>query len=320
METIRYPKVHSDKWVEEHLATHLLDENCYDSLVESDTDGYCAETGELIFKFRKSVIPKTVAKRASDILFKHKFSTGNRGTAGGDIQENAEKGLAGSRLSEALKSHKIGEAGKGRYKPIKKDGTVSKTNIANEVNSGIIGYYDRYPRTPYCRLTAFNQNHFKDWKEVYPIIKFVDNQFAQLVPDKYKLQRAEADATSQDFVIPNTAFTTVTVNQNWQTAVHKDAGDLEQGFGNLVALRRGKYEGGYFVLPEWRVAIDLQNCDLLMVNVHRWHGNTPIKMISRDALRVSLVMYYRKKMIECGTHEEERLRAANAAVLNAEEK
>ncbi|MGB2010564.1 MAG: hypothetical protein ACPIG6_06295 [Akkermansiaceae bacterium] len=313
METIKYPKVHSDKWVGEHLATHLLDENCYDSLVESDTDGYCAETGELIFKFRKSVIPKTVARRAADVLFKHKFSSDNRGTAGGDINENIAKGSVDDRLKKAIKNQNIGEASGVQYRQKKLDGTISKARRANDISSGIIGYYDRYPRIPYCRLTAFNQNHFKDWKEVYPIIKFVDNQFAQLVPDKYELQRAEADATSQDFVIPNTAFTTVTVNQNWQTAVHKDAGDFEQGFGNLVALRRGKYEGGYFVLPEWRVAIDLQNCDLLMVNVHRWHGNTPIKMISKDALRVSLVMYYRKKMIECGTHEEERLRAANAA-------
>jgi len=313
MKTLKAQRAHSDKWVELHLATHLLDENSFDILIEEDTDAYDEETGELLFKFRKAIIPQIVAKRAADVLFKHKFSTDNRGTAGGDLQENAQKGKIDKALESKIKKNKAAKAGRTQYRNIKKDGTVSNYMRANAINSGIIGYYDRYPRIPYCRLTAFNQHHFKEWKEVYPIVKFVDNQFANLITENYKLQRAEADATSQDFVIPNTAFTTVTVNQNWQTAVHKDAGDFEQGFGNLVALRRGKYEGGYFVLPEWRIAVDMQNCDCLLVNVHKWHGNTPIKTISKDALRVSMVMYYRKKMIECGTHEEERLRAANSA-------
>ena len=125
------------------------------------------------------------------------------------------------------------------------------------------------------------------------------------MPEHYKLQREEADKTSKDFVITNTAFTTVTVNSNWQTAVHTDAGDFENGFGNLVALRSGRYTGGYFVVPKWGVAFDLQQCDLLLVDVHQWHGNTPINLIDEDAKRISLVMYYRKNMISCGTAREE---------------
>ena len=320
MNILKAKRKHSDEWVGEHLATHLLGDDSFDTLIDSDTDAYDQETGELLFKFRKGIIPKLVAKRAADVLFKHKFSSDNRGTAGGDIVENLAKGKVDKALEAKIKNSKAAQAGRTQYKNIKKDGTISKQGRANDISSGIIGYYDRYPRIPYCRLTAFNQNHFERWKEVYPLVKFVDNCFKELIPEKYKLQRAEADATSQDFVIPNTAFSTVTVNQNWQTAVHKDKGDFEEGFGNLVALRRGKFEGGYFVLPEWRIAIDMQNCDCLLVNVHKWHGNTPIKTISKDALRVSTVMYYRKKMIDCGTHEEERLRAANAATINHEEK
>ncbi len=59
------------------------------------------------------------------------------------------------------------------------------------------------------------------------------------------------------------------------------------------------------MVPKWGVAFDLQNCDLLLVDVHQWHGNTPIQKIDQDAVRVSLVMYYRKNMISCGTSEEE---------------
>ena len=311
MNDLKIQRAYTDEWVSKNLAHKMLDDESYDILIEEDTDAYDKETGELLFKFRKATIPKPVAKRAADVLFKHKFNSSNRGGAAGEVKIHLENGTADERAQKLYDAGMMGGKIKTKYQKVKKDGTLSKSNTGIDIGSGIIGYYDRYPRIPYCRLTAFNQNNFDDWKEVYPIIKFVDNNFAELVPDQYALQRGVADDTSKDFVIPNTAFTTVTLNQNWQTAVHKDNGDFEKGFGNLVALRRGIYEGGYFVLPEWKVAIDMQNCDLLLVNVHKWHGNTPINKISKDALRVSLVMYYRKKMIECGSHEEERIRAAN---------
>ena len=95
----------------------------------------------------------------------------------------------------------------------KKDGTMSKTNQAmTSVNSGIIGYFDRNARFPYCRQTAFNEKEFSKFKKAYPIIKFVDTKYAELMPEHYARQAKVADETSQDFVIRDTAFTTVTVN------------------------------------------------------------------------------------------------------------
>ena len=55
--------------------------------------------------------------------------------------------------------------------------------------------------------------------------------FHELVPDRYnnQLQRA---GESPEFVIDGTAFSTVTVNYSWRTALHRDKGDFEDGFGN----------------------------------------------------------------------------------------
>ncbi len=148
--------------------------------------------------------------------------------------------------------------------------------------------------------TISNTNH-GDQEKAYGIIKFVDNKYSELMPEHYALQREVADNTAQDFVIKDTAFTTITVNKNWQTAVHTDKGDFEKGFGNLVVLREGLYKGGYFVIPQWAVAFDMQNCDLLLCDVHQWHGNTPITKVDEKATRISLVMYYRHNMQKCGT-------------------
>ena len=264
------------------LRGDLLGEKDYNILFTEDADVYCEETGKCIAKFRKKIIPANIARDAYESVKSVSALSSNRGSSAG-----------------------LQESGNATEFKIKKDGTKSNTTHANMVNSGIIGYFDRNPRFPYCRQTAFNEKQFSKFKKAYPIIKLVDTKYAELMPENYKLQREVADSTSQDFVIPNTAFTTITINKNWQTAVHTDKGDFEKGFGNLVVLRKGRYTGGYFVVPKWGVAFDLQNCDLLLVDVHQWHGNTPIHKIDEDAKRVSLVMYYRKNMINCGTAEEE---------------
>tara|TARA_R100000773_G_scaffold15254_2_gene13879 strand:+ start:261 stop:1157 length:897 start_codon:yes stop_codon:yes gene_type:complete len=270
------------------LSGELLSDKDYNKLITYDADVYCEETGSCIAKFRKKIIPSNIAETAYENLKTAAKPTNNRG---GSLGEKDDKGNS------------------TMYR-IKKDGTQSKTNSSmTAANSGIIGYFDRNARFPYCRQTSFNINEFSKFKKAYPIIKLVDTKYAELMPEHYARQRKQADATSQDFVIHNTAFTTVTVNKNWQTAVHTDKGDFADGFGNLVVLRKGRYTGGYFVLPKWGVAFDMQNCDLLLTDVHQWHGNTPITKIDDNATRVSLVMYYREQMIHCGSAEEEVDRA-----------
>lgn len=268
----------------DNMAGKLLAQSDCITLFKEDVDVYDQQSGKCIAKFRKGVIPVSVQKDAFNSLLIAAKASMNRGIAGGHSEDNM--------ISKVRK--------------VRKNGKLSNTlETLVPIESGIVGYFDRNPRMPFCRLTAFNQDHLDKFKKAYPIIKLVDSKYAELMPDEYAKQRAIADKTSKDFVIRNTAFTTVTVNKNWQTAVHKDSGDFQGGFGNLVALRKGKYIGGHFVVVRWGVGFDLQNGDLLLVDVHQWHGNTPIIKDTKDVVRLSLVMYYREKMFECGTIAQE---------------
>ena len=52
------------------------------------------------------------------------------------------------------------------------------------------------------------------------------------MPKEHKKQYQRAHKTN--FVIDGTSFSTITINHNWRTALHKDSGDFKDGFGNLI--------------------------------------------------------------------------------------
>ena len=143
-----------------------------------------------------------------------------------------------------------------------------------------------------------------------PLIRAVDARFRETLPERYAAQQAVVEATSPDFYISGTVFTTLTVNMNFRTAVHQDVGDYKPGFGVMTAIRRGVYEGCYLCFPKYRVAVDMQTGGLCLADVHEWHGNTPLVPKGKYA-RLSLVFYYRELMQRCGSSAEELERVKN---------
>jgi len=258
------------------LKTKYLDKSHYDILVTDDADGYDANTGQLLFRFRKNAIPFETLKQGYEAFKGSIELTESRGAASGSS-----------------------------HKRIRKDGSVSNITVGNKVESGSVGYMDKNAMVHYCRKTAFAKKYFDDFKAGVPFVQYVDKLYEELCPEHYAKQKAIALGTNQNYVIDGTSFTTVTVNKNFRTAVHQDAGDYQDGFGNLIVYREGDYGGGYFVLPEYGVAIDLHNTDILFVDVHKWHGNTEYTNCSDDWLRISFVMYYREYMYKCKQPAEE---------------
>lgn len=182
-----------------------------------------------------------------------------------------------------------------------------RQNMYRPVKSSIIGSIDPISggRYPYCRQTAWTGRNTEQFQELFPLFEFIGQAFKTHVPNRYAKQAKQIQATHPDWKIGATPFTTITVNNTYPTGVHKDKGDLEKGFSCLMALRRGEYTGGYLTFPEYRIAVNMQDGDLLLMDAHQWHGNTAINRISEDAERISLVLYFRTKMINCGSLEDE---------------
>jgi hypothetical protein len=197
------------------------------------------------------------------------------------------------RYAGSVLSSNRGDAAGGRYRPLKLDGTLSNTLQSDPVSSGVAGYLR-------CRATKYTAGHVRGWFRVLPFILAINDVFRRELPARYEAQMAAVRRTPRELVIPGTAFTTVTVNRNFRTAVHKDKGDLKEGFGVMSVLEGGSYEGGYLVFPKWRVAIDMRTRDVLLADVHEYHGNTPTVGVEGRYDRISTVFYYHTRMRRCG--------------------
>tara|TARA_B100000900_G_scaffold405622_1_gene415479 strand:- start:236 stop:1390 length:1155 start_codon:yes stop_codon:yes gene_type:complete len=208
---------------------------------------------------------------------------------------------------------------------IKKSGGVSKMKVNNQVASNPIGFYEsgkNFADLP-CRLTHFTRTNFEKYNDGLPFIQYIDKLFNKLIPESHNKQLLRANQKPH-LKIPETSFSTVTINRNFRTAMHRDAGDFREGFGNLTVIERGQYQGGYTIFPQYGVAIDLRNNDFVAMDVHQWHCNTPMYETKENKLynesiepafkdnpevgtagiyekytRISFVCYLREKILSC---------------------
>ena len=262
-----------------------------DKIIEHDADVYvrsggAGEPDKLLLRFRKGVLSpeKRQAFYENVIEFAH-HTTENRGNATGN------NGKRGVQYNKSVKSNILGFF--DRWSPKQKH---------KFRNHGFRADIDVRP----CR---FNMEHPAQYKLLLPLLQEIDQWYKRLVPEQYAKQYQKARSIPV-FRVAGTAFTTVTTNVNYRTSIHHDKGDDEEGFGNLVVLERGEYTGGETCFPQYGLAVDVREGDVLFMDVHESHGNLPIKTIraatveegneegDSNAIRLSVVCYLRRKIWE----------------------
>lgn len=199
------------------------------------------------------------------------------------------------------------------------DWAGSPRPYSRKVASTIVGAIDPMGQTKACRLTAWTGQNLPQWQQLIPLLQAVALEQLHYVPDRAEAQHQAAAAAHPAWVVPGTPFTTITVNNTYPTGVHTDKGDLDAGFSAITCLRRGSYTGGRLVFPEYRVAVDLKHGDLLLMDAHQYHGNTALVCAcgtepnnfcrTCGAERISVVSYFRTKVTECGSPDEELRKA-----------
>lgn len=274
----------------------------------------------LLAKFRKGVFSTSQIQNGWDAFRLLAIPSRNRGAAAGPID-----------LSNVYWKRRKPVDVKGWGARYMREGKTSRMIVNNTVSSGVIGYYEK---TPFlgkpCRLTDYSRRRLKYYLHGISFLEAIDAQFKRLVPTAHAKQLAAVKA-HPSYRIGDTAFSTLTLNQNFRTALHKDAGDFKDGFGNLTVIEWGRYHGGETVFPRFGVAFDLRTGDFLAMDVHEWHGNSKMYETPEDAAynrrlpdirsrdadtgvigsqelyqRLSFVCYFREKISECDEGDTER--------------
>lgn len=102
--------------------------------------------------------------------------------------------------------------------------------------------------------------------------------------------------------IEGTRLSSVTINVNYESHYHYDAGDFLNGYSTLSVVEVGKYGGGFLVFPRYRIAVDVREGDVLTCQSHvDLHGNYPMQIDPATpvrAKRVSFVTYLKHKLGE----------------------
>ena len=207
-------------------------------------------------------------------------------------------------------NRKTSSGGAKNYRKTRQDGSKSKTTTTkHSYSSTIMGFFDRYPRINYCRACAFNMANPLVWQAGMPLFEEVDSIYKELAQSEYLAHRKFADKVNKDFRIGETVFTTITYNKNYRTFYHRDNGNTDSGFSAMLYRIKGKVEGGHLILPNYRFGVHLRNNDLILFKGTEYHGNTKVAFPFRLSERITMVFYTRRKMIFCGTKEQELERA-----------
>ena len=246
----------------------------FETIVTQDTE-YKNEQGETVFIFRKGAVPRDLTDTAWNTFKKvAQKKNDNRGYAAGVLPN-------------------------GKAKMKDKYG-VTRGNISQ---SNIVGYYDKpgikdkkkFPRKSVCRLTAFNSKNTELFEKSEPFFQSINDVYRTFAPEEYRRQLDRAGKSHPDLVIRDTAFSTVTCNYNWRTACHTDSGDFKDGFSVLCVVSPGGHTGCVIGFPRYNVGVDVQSGDVLLMNSHEVHCNTPL--VSGE--RLSFVCYLRENMYKC---------------------
>lgn len=151
-----------------------------------------------------------------------------------------------------------------------------------------------------CRLTSYTQVYFKFYKHGLPFIRAISDTFKKLIPDRFAKQYAAAGQKPM-YQIDGTAFSSITINRNFRTALHMDDGDFKEGYGNLSVIERGRYTGGATIFPRYKVGFNVRTGDFLAMDVHEWHCNTEMTESAADKAYNRKLPKVHHDAIETGT-------------------
>jgi hypothetical protein len=140
--------------------------------------------------------------------------------------------------------------------------------------------------------TAWTRQNKAQWLSLRSMIHVVDQWYKALTPEVWKKQRKAAKASKS--AVFDSAFSTITVNHNFRTAVHTDSNNFDDGMAVMILLQGNSRNGGHLLFPRYKLAVTLDPGDVIVYDVKEHHTNSALT----GGQRLSCVFYLRQGLVQ----------------------
>jgi hypothetical protein len=197
---------------------------------------------------------------------------------------------------------------------------VSKASRTLGVNqmSAVYGALPRIAvREDYCRFSAQTRAQPEVFAGLSKVGKYLWGVYQNSFPEVAANFQKFVGGIHDDWKKTGTPFTTVNVNKNFAIGYHVDAANYGGVYSNVLITKKN-IDGGYFVMPQFKLALAQSHGALVVVDgVSIPHGVTPIIPKAKNWERSSVVFYTLSNLQHCLPKAEELKRSKQKATERA---
>lgn len=175
--------------------------------------------------------------------------------------------------------------------------------------SRVFGFQPRVTiRRDYCTAASLSKDQPGEAGVLAEWAARADRIYRRVNPELYGQHAQLVSKVLPCWRMGDTVFTSGIANRNNPLAYHLDAGNFPNVWSAMYALAHD-CEGGYLSVPELDIGFDFTRPALIMFDGQGLlHGVTPLREISKQAWRYSVVFYALQQLCRCGTPAEELAR------------
>lgn len=181
-----------------------------------------------------------------------------------------------------------------------------------KTTSRIFGFAPRVAlRKDFCSSTSLARQFPKEHSIICKYAEKISDIYLNTDPETYKKHSEMTNKVLPEWKIKRSIFTSGIVNKNNPLKYHFDSGNFKDVYSCMLGFKYN-VEGGYLAIPAYNLALEIKNNSLLIFDGQNiMHGVTPIKYLSKDAYRYTIVYYSLKQMWNCLPLTEEVARIRN---------
>jgi hypothetical protein len=156
-----------------------------------------------------------------------------------------------------------------------------------------------------CKVASLAKEDPTTHAKICRYAKVINDIYSENKPDLYARHKEMTERVLNDYVIPETLFTSGIVNYNNPLKYHFDAGNFSKVCSAMIAFKQNT-GGGHLVLPEYDVKLAIEDTSITLFDgQNALHGVTPIQKFGDDSYRFTMVFYSLVQMWKCLPLDEE---------------